>query len=265
MADLATTLPRSLLAQSRVLRLGPSRTPALLIHPRFDRASGSSAGSAPYLFWMHGRTAQKELDSGRYLRLLRAGIATVAIDLPGHGERAQSELQTSERSLEVVESMLGELPGVLEVLKQFPEFDSSRCAIGGFSLGAMTALAAMCRPHPFKAALIEASSGDWSQLVSARHDPGRAAKFEPLRHLDSWKPTPLLALHAAGDQMVAVGPQRDFIAEIRRRTPASLPVIWHEFGPTGAPAEHIGFGTCAAEAKTLGTKFLVEQLLPIAP
>jgi len=34
---------------------------------------------------MHGRTANKELDPGRYLRLIRAGIAVCAIDLPGHG------------------------------------------------------------------------------------------------------------------------------------------------------------------------------------
>ncbi len=262
MPDLATTLPRSLLTQSRVLRLGSAGTPALLIHPRFDRNLEMPPQPAPFLLWLHGRTAQKELDSGRYLRLSRAGIATVAIDLPCHGERADPQKQTSEFSLQVIEQLLMELPGVLEALQKFPEFDQSRSAIGGFSLGGMSALAALCQPHSFCAALIEATSGDWSEMASAKHDPARAARLEPLRHLDSWKPLPILALHASQDQMVPVAPQRAFIEKIRARTPATICVVWEEFAATGALHEHIGFGLFAAHAKTLGTKFLVDHLAP---
>lgn len=262
MPDLSTTLPRSLQAQSRVLRLGAAATPTLLIHPRFDAQSQKPLQPAPFLLWLHGRTAQKELDSGRYLRLSRAGIATVALDLPAHGERAVSEKQTSEFSLEVVEELLVEIPGVLAALKDFPEFDQSRCAIGGFSLGGMAALAALCQPHSFCAALIEATSGDWSEMASAKHDPVRAQRLEPLRHLDSWKPIPLMALHAIEDEMVPVTPQRGFIEKIRAQTSANIPVVWEEFARTGAPKEHIGFGIFAAHAKTVGTQFLVDHLAP---
>lgn len=262
MPDLATTLPRSLQAQSRVLRLGTPATPALIIHPQWNAQSEKPLQPAPFLLWLHGRTAQKELDSGRYLRLSRAGIATVALDLPAHGERAAPEKQTSEFSLEVIEQLLCEIPSVLEALKQFPEFDLSRCAIGGFSLGGMAALAALCQPHPFRAALIEATSGDWSQMASAKHDPIRAQRLEPLRHVDSWKPIPLMALHASEDEMVPVAPQRAFIEKIRARTPATLPVVWEEFAHTGALKEHIGFGLFAAHAKSIGTQFLVEHLAP---
>jgi dipeptidyl aminopeptidase/acylaminoacyl peptidase len=151
------------------------------------------------------------------------------------------------------------MPATLEALGDYPEFDRSRCAIGGFSLGGMIALAALCRPHAFSAALIEASSGDWSHMESARLDPGRAERMEPLRHLDGWRPVPLLALHAALDAMVPVAPQREFIAGVRSRSPG-VDVRWHEFARTGAPSEHIGFGACAAEAKAMGTQFLVERL-----
>ena len=260
MPDLATTLPRSLLAQSRVMPLGAGATPTLLIHPHFDKQAEKPLEPAPFLLWLHGRTAQKELDSGRYLRLSRAGIATVALDLPCHGERAVPEKQTSEFSLEVIEQVLGEIPGVLEALKQFPEFDQSRCAIGGFSLGGMAALAALCQPHSFRAALIEATSGDWSEMASAKHDPVRAQHLEPLRHLDSWKPLALMALHASEDQMVPVTPQRAFIEKIRARTPANISVVWEEFEHTGATMEHIGFGLFSAHAKTVGTKFLLDHL-----
>ena len=262
MPDLATTLPRSLVAQSRVLRLGCASTPTLLIHPRFNKEAEKPLEPVPFLLWLHGRTAQKELDSGRYLRLSRAGIATVALDLPAHGERAVPEKQTSQFSLEVIEELLGEIPDVLDALKQFPEFDLSRCAIGGFSLGGMTALAALCQPHTFRSALIEATSGDWSQMESAKHDPVRAQRLEPLRHLDSWKPIPLMALHASEDEMVPVAPQRAFIEKIRAQTPANIPVAWEEFAHTGALKEHIGFGLFAAHAKTIGTQFLVDHLAP---
>jgi predicted peptidase len=192
----------------------------------------------------------------------RAGIATVALDLPAHGERAVAQKQTSQFSLEVIEELLGEIPSVLEALKQFPEFDLSRCAIGGFSLGGMTALASLCQPHAFSAALIEATSGDWSEMESAKHDPVRAARLEPLRHVDSWKPIPLMALHSSEDEMVPVAPQRAFIEKIRAQTPANIPVVWEEFAHTGALKEHIGFGLFAAHAKTIGTQFLVEHLAP---
>jgi hypothetical protein len=65
MPDLATTLPRSLVAQSRVLRLGRANTPTLLIHPRFNKEAEKPLEPVPFLLWLHGRTAQKELDSGR--------------------------------------------------------------------------------------------------------------------------------------------------------------------------------------------------------
>ena len=41
----------------------------------------------PFLFWIHGRTADKELDPGRYLRYMRRGLNICAVDLPGHGGR----------------------------------------------------------------------------------------------------------------------------------------------------------------------------------
>ncbi|MCH8940394.1 MAG: hypothetical protein IIC27_04645 [Chloroflexi bacterium] len=58
---------------------------------------------------MHGRTVEKELDPGRYLRWLRAGIATCTVDLPGHGERFEQALQHPEQAMEVVLRMLGEI------------------------------------------------------------------------------------------------------------------------------------------------------------
>jgi dipeptidyl aminopeptidase/acylaminoacyl peptidase len=248
-------MPRTLRTHAQWLQAGPA--PALVIHPD---APGEER-PRPFLLWMHGRTAFKEMDNGRYLRLLRAGIATVAIDLPGHGERAHPPLQESERTMEVIEGMLRELPAVLQALAESPGLDANRMAIGGMSLGGMVTLAALCRTHTFRAAVVEATTGDWTHLTGTQHDPARADAMEPARHLDRWQPVPLLAIHAQLDEWIQIQWQRTFLERVRAVN-ADHPVELLEFPRTGAPHEHIGFGTFGPQAKDACTAFLQRWIAP---
>lgn len=257
MSGPASPMPRTLRAHARWLPLGPA--PALVIHP--DPAGAESP--RPFLLWMHGRTAFKEMDNGRYLRLLRAGIATVAIDLPGHGERSNEPLQASERTMEVIEAALAELPKVLRAIAALGTLDPSRAAIGGMSLGGMVALASLCRPHRFSAAVVEATTGDWTHLAGAQHDPARSDAMEPARHLDRWQPLPVLAIHASLDEWIRIEWQRAFLERLRSANDGR-PVDLIEFPRTGAPHEHIGFGTFGPQAKDACTEFLVRHLRPDA-
>lgn len=252
-------MPKSLRACARWERLGG--VPALLMHPDF---AGSAVRRRPTLLWLHGRTANKELDNSRYLRMIRADMACVAVDLPGHGERAESDLQASERSMQVIEAMLGDLPGVLAAIASHGGFDTARLAIGGMSLGGMVALVALCRRHAFVAALVEATTGDWTHLPSALHDPRRADALEPARHLDAWRPVPLLALHAEHDEWIHAAWQRSFVERLRPvNAPAPTELV--VYPRTGAPHEHIGFGTFAPQAKDAGVQFLARHLIGPAP
>ena len=70
MPDLDARLPSSLQALSETRRLGAD-VPSLVVRPEGTPLGGDRI---PFLLWMHGRTATKELDPGRYLRLARAGI-----------------------------------------------------------------------------------------------------------------------------------------------------------------------------------------------
>jgi dipeptidyl aminopeptidase/acylaminoacyl peptidase len=229
-----------------------------VIHPD---APGSEL-PRPFLLWMHGRTAYKEMDNGRYLRLMRAGIATVAVDLPGHGERSDPAMQTSEQTMEVIEAMLREMPAVVQALAETPGLDATRAAIGGMSLGGMVSLAALCRPHAFRAAVVEATTGDWTHLTGTQHDPARSDAMEPARHLDRWQPVPLLAIHAQLDEWIRIEWQRTFLARARAAN-AGMPVELVEFPRTGAPHEHIGFGTFGPQAKDACTAFLTRHLAPV--
>jgi len=254
-------LPASVLSLARTVRLAGGTVPALVVHPHLDRDLGRAARPAPLLVWMHGRTVSKELDPGRYLRLARAGIASCALDLPGHGERLDPALQEPARTLVVVERMASEIDGVVAELEASGEFAPGAMAIGGMSAGGMATLVRLCTPHRFRAAVVECTTGSWRwQRSRAMFDPVRVAAMDPIEHLAGWRDIPLLALHNTLDEWVPVDGQREFVAALRARSPRPADVELHEYGPTGAPAEHAGFGRFASDAKDRATAFLARHL-----
>lgn len=252
-------LPLSLRSKSRWTTL--AGVPALVVHPEGDLRDRAARRRAPALLWMHGRTASKELDPGRFLRLVRLGIGVVSLDLPGHGERADARLAEAASTLEVVEGMVTEVDPVVEAMIDDGPFEKDSLAIGGFSAGGMAALVRLCRPHPFRAALVEATTGNWTfQRHRAMHDPVRVAAMNPIDHLESWRPIPLMILHAEHDEWVAIEGQRSFVrALFEHGVPPEL-VEMHAFDRTGAPGEHIGFGRFSAQAKDLGAAFLARTI-----
>jgi dienelactone hydrolase len=215
---------------------------------------------------MHGRTVNKELDPGRYLRWMRAGIGVCAVDLPGHGERRDDDLQRPERAFEVVERMLEEIDGVLEALWSLGLFDSGRVGIGGVSGGGMAALARLCEPHGFACASVEATCGSWASLRGRPifTDPetwARARAIDPMGRLEQWREIPLQVIHARHDEWVPASGQREFTGALRERyrDPALVELI--EYERTGAPYEHAGFGSMAADAKGRQLAFFRQWLI----
>ncbi len=243
--------------------------PVLLAHPDWT-------SPAPVVIWLHGRTANKELDPGRYLRWIRAGIAACAVDLPGHGERAVPSMQKPGATLDVIERTLGELPRVIDALAGADYrglFDLARAALGGMSLGGMVTLRRLCDPHPFRSCAVEATCGWLAGLYfpaqngpnpGARwlvdHDPARVRTLDPAEHLATFAPVPLLALHSEADRLIPAATQREFIHRLHDRYAAAGAArdliqftTWPE---TGAPQEHVGFGRFSNDAKNIQTEFL---------
>ncbi len=246
-------IPDALREHARWLRLGSPRVPALMVHP------GWEAGEpGPLVIWLHGRTVTKELDPGRYLRWMRSGIGTCALDLPGHGERRLDGFEEPQQTLEVVGQVLEEIDPVVEALGEMGVFDMTRVGIGGVSGGGMAALVRLCSEHPFRCASVEATTGSWRSLkdrAAFRHCWEAAARLDPITHLDRWQEIPLQAFHARHDEWVPVEGQIDFIEALRARYAEPDLIEYVQYERTGAPYEHAGFGLKAADAKRRQLEF----------
>lgn len=271
MAFARPKLPGSLAKRSKTVRLGPD-VPTLLCHPDWETPVAC-------VLWMHGRTAFKELDPGRYQRWLRSGIATISVDLPGHGERFDRALQGPESTLDNFRQMVDEIDPVLdEALGQMP-IDPERLAIGGMSAGGMATLIRLTRaelPRRFAAAAVESTTGDLETLYfgdpeipdtrpwPATHDRDEVRALSPMNRLDAFEPIPLLSIHTEGDVVVPWAIQRRFLERLRERYVASGAdagmVEVQTYEETGAPDEHAGFGREAANAKDRQTEFLSRVL-----
>jgi alpha-beta hydrolase superfamily lysophospholipase len=251
--------PAALASQARSVKIG--NVPVLLAHPDW-------VNPAPVVLWLHGRTVNKELDPGRYLRWIRAGIAACAIDLPGHGEREDASLQSAARSLEVLARVLPEIDHVVHELgdaRWGGVFDQDRLGLGGMSAGGMAALRRLCDPHRFRCAAVEGTSGDLGALHGAREagvrweDERLREELDPIRHLEGWRPLPLLVLHSEADRVVPFACMRGFIERLRehyRAQGANAGMIEFATWPdTGAPDEHLGFGRFSNDAKNMQTAF----------
>jgi predicted peptidase len=253
-------MPSALRANARWQQLGASGIPVLLVHPAWE-----SDTRPPIVLWMHGRTVNKELDPGRYLRWMRAGIGACAIDLPGHGERFDAALHSPSRAFDVVRQMIDEIDEVVAAIETIGEFDVSRMAIGGVSAGGMATLARLCRPHPFRCASVEATTGSWSHQAEREmfrdRPPQAIAALNPIEHIDGWREIPLQALHACFDEWVPVEGQRAFIDALRASysDPSLIEFIVYE-QRTGAPNEHQGFGRMSADAKDCQRDFFTRWL-----
>lgn len=261
--------PSALSDKARLTKLAD--VPALLAHPDWQKP-------APVMFWMHGRTVSKELDPGRYLRWIRSGIAAVAVDLPGHGEREGAQRHSPDDTPEVLQQMVDEIDGVLDAIRARADaelFDLTRIGIGGMSAGGMATLRRLCDEHPFRCAAVESTTGWLAELYEPTLTTGRpwpsvhraadVERIDPMQHLDGFRPIPMLVLHSEADEIVPIAGMKAFLEKLMERYEAQGAdpglielVTWPE---TGAPSEHAGFGKVASQAKSLQVEFLKKHLV----
>jgi len=180
---------------------GPAdQVPAVLLLPD----APASHRPAPAAVLLHGYSSRKEQmaqDVGA--GLLRHGIASLAIDLPLHGERrGDVEVRSARNPLALAQSWRrgqADTRLALGYLGARPEIDGSRLSIVGYSMGSFLGVT-VAAEAPAVRALVLAAGGDlptgtpMERLVRTVADPLKA-----VRRFDG---RPLLMVHGRRDGTV---------------------------------------------------------------
>lgn len=171
--------------------------PALLLLPRAE-------APVPGVLLLHGYTSRKEhMADGVGRALLEEGIASLAIDLPLHGDRSDPlQLQSARNPLAVLSLWrlaLREAALAVRYLGAREEVDGDRMAVAGYSLGSFLTVA-LAAQEPRLRAVALAAGGDLpagtplAAVARAVADPARAVR--------KLKGRPLLMVHGRWDRTV---------------------------------------------------------------
>ena len=181
----------------RAEELGDAAVPAIMLLPELPH-------EAPAALLLHGYTSHKEMMSDSVGRaLLSVGVASLAVDLPLHGERSgMGRGRTAMQPLELMRNWklaLAECTIGLRYLAARPEIDRERLAIVGYSLGSFLGVTVAAQERAVRAVVL-AAGGDLpteiplAGMVRAVIDPVVA-----VRKLDG---RPLLMVHGRRDRTV---------------------------------------------------------------
>ena len=161
-------------------------------------------GPAPAALLLHGYSSRKEhMAESAGAALLQHGIASLAIDLPMHGDRGSADRSAASNPLGVMRSWQAALEEgslSLRYLAARPEVDRARLGVIGYSLGAYLGLAVAAREQSVRA-IILAAGGDlpgntpFAAVVRAFVDPLSAIRRIAGR--------PLLMVHGRSDRTIS--------------------------------------------------------------
>jgi fermentation-respiration switch protein FrsA (DUF1100 family) len=174
------------------------RVPGLLLLP-------TARQRVPATLLLHGYSSRKERMSELIgMSLLRRGIASLAIDLPLHGERDGEVESLSYRNpfelvqrwrIAIADARLG-----LRFLAEHPAIDRGRLALVGYSLGSFLGVIVAAQ-EPLVRAVILAAGGDLPARLPFAAVIRTVA--DPLRAIRNLAGRPLLMVNGRFDRTVA--------------------------------------------------------------
>lgn len=176
---------------------GSPDVPATLLLP-------AAAGPAPAALLIHGYSSRKEHMSESVGRaLLERGIASLAVDLPLHGTRADPvQAQPLRNPLDAVRQWrlaVQETRLAIRYLQARAEVDRGRVAVVGYSLGSYLATL-LAADEPAVRAVVVAAGGDLP--TGTPFTTLARTVVDPLRAVQKLKGRPLLVVHGRRDRTV---------------------------------------------------------------
>lgn len=196
------------------VEVGPQRAPALLVQPQ-TIAAGQRL---PAALIQHGYGAEKSDLLPLASDLVQRGFVTLLPDAWGHGERFPASgpnwmnQLSADFFLEVVRHTLDDMREAVSYLHEMPTVLPEKTLVGGFSMGAIVALA-LAGEDPRVAGVIAASGSPLTDLLPVSlfgSSPPSAAsaawarEHDIVTRLATFAPKPLLIQHGQTDDMVPV-------------------------------------------------------------
>ena len=174
----STNVPRG---EERALDLmhGTERVPASFLVP-------TASAPVPVALLLHGFSSNKERMAQSVGRsLLARGVASLAVDLPFHGERDGAQVELPYRNplalVNAWRSAVREARAAIEWLAAQPEVDDARIGVIGYSLGGFLALMTASEERQIRVVTL-AAAGDlpdstpYATLLRRAVDPLRAVR-----------------------------------------------------------------------------------------
>lgn len=200
---------------------GGNPVPAILLLPAATRPTAAAV-------LVHGYSSRKEDVSHTIGRaLLARGIASIAIDLPLHGSRADPvQRQASSNPAQLValwREGMTDVKLALRYIAARSEIDRSRLALVGYSMGSFLSTV-IAGDDPSVRALVVAAGGDLPQGTPFAALARMVA--DPLRAVRKLGGRPLLVVHGRNDRTVRPDQaQRLFDAANEPKD-----ILWYESG-----------------------------------
>jgi predicted esterase len=176
---------------------GIERVPGVLQLPPVDEP-------VPAVLLLHGLTSRKEdMANSIGYALLQRGVASLAIDLPMHGQRISTPGEFSLRNplvlVDAWRSALREASLAITYLTELGGIDKTRVAVGGYSLGAYLAIT-LAAIEPRIEAVALTACGDLPTSLPFR--PLVRTIVDPCRSARSLGGRPLLMMNGKRDRRI---------------------------------------------------------------
>ena len=205
---------------------GRERVPAVWLEP-------AAAAASPAALLLHGFSSSKEQMAQAIGRaLLARGVASLALDLPFHGERQGADREIPRNPLALVgawKTAIAESRAAVTWLGAQPGIDAARIGVVGYSLGGFLALMTAAEEERLRVVAL-AAAGDlpdqtpYATLVRGLVDPLRAAS-----RLDG---RPLLLVNGRRDRTTRPAQAERLFAA----APEPKTITWYDGGHWPPPA-----------------------------
>jgi len=226
--DMAREIPAVTKVKHRTatIELAGARVPSIMQLPEIDVP-------VPAVLLLHGYSSSKERLASSMGRALAArGIASLAIDLPLHGNREDAMLSEARTNplglLKHWQTALAEARAAIGWLAHHESVDPDHIAIAGYSLGSYVGLQTAVVDKRVKCVIV-AAGGDlpatpWTGMLRMVSDPLASAR--------SLKGRPLLMLHGTNDRTI----RREQAQRLYDAAGEPKELRWYEAGHVLPPA-----------------------------